>query len=286
MEVMGYLLAALVGISLGLIGGGGSILTVPILVYVMGINPILATSYSLFIVGSASMVGAVNNYRKGFVSIKTALLFGMSSITTVFVTRKIVMPKVPSVLFSREHFYITQSVAIMVLFAILMLWASIAMIKEKNKTIDTKDDSNQKDINISKLLIYGILIGLATGFLGAGGGFLLIPALVLILKIPMKQAVGTSLLIIALNSLVGFTGDIGHFTFNWKFLTIITLVAIAGIFVGGFLAKKIDGEKLKKAFGWFILVMGVYILVKEIFFLLWRAANVTKLFKNSWHIAQ
>jgi len=267
MEVMGYLLAALVGISLGLIGGGGSILTVPILVYVMGINPILATSYSLFIVGSASMVGAVNNYRKGFVSIKTALLFGMSSITTVFVTRKIVMPKVPSVLFSREHFYITQSAAIMVLFAILMLWASIAMIKEKNKTIDTKDDSNQKDINISKLLIYGILIGLATGFLGAGGGFLLIPALVLILKIPMKQAVGTSLLIIALNSLVGFTGDIGHFTFNWKFLTIITLVAIAGIFVGGFLAKKIDGEKLKKAFGWFILVMGVYILVKEIFFL-------------------
>src|SRR4029078_5159315 len=116
-------------------------------------------------------------------------------------------------------------------------------------------------------LIYGILIGLATGFLGAGGGFLLIPALVLILKIPMKQAVGTSLLIIALNSFVGFTGDIGHFTFNWKFLTIITLVAIAGIFVGGFLAKKIDGEKLKKAFGWFILVMGVYILVKEIFFL-------------------
>ena len=107
---------------------------------------------------------------------------------------------------------------------------------------------------------------MVTGFLGAGGGFLLIPALVLVVKMPMKQAVGTSLLIIALNSLIGFTGDIGHFKIDWIFLTIITLVAIAGIFVGGFLAKKVEGDKLKKAFGWFVLVMGIYILAKEIFF--------------------
>src|SRR5664279_5627477 len=107
MEILGYVLAALVGISLGLIGGGGSILTVPILVYVLGINPVLATSYSLFIVGSTSMVGAVNNYRKGLVSIKIGLLFGLSSITTVFVTRKIMLPKIPSVLISTKHFHIT-----------------------------------------------------------------------------------------------------------------------------------------------------------------------------------
>ncbi len=266
MEVLGYVLAALVGISLGLIGGGGSILTVPILVYVMRVNPVLATSYSLFIVGSTSMVGAVNNYRKGFVSIKTALLFGLSSITTVFITRKLLMPRIPTVLINASHFQVTQSMATMMLFAILMLLASVAMIREKKEIETTTDAVTQKETHIIKLLIYGVLIGLATGFLGAGGGFLLIPALVLLLKMPMKKAVGTSLLIIALNSLIGFTGDIGHFKIDWNFLTIITLIAVTGIFIGGFLAKKIEGDKLKKAFGWFVLAMGIYILGKELFF--------------------
>ena len=266
MEIVGFILAALVGVSLGLIGGGGSILTVPILVYLMGINPLLATSYSLFIVGSTSMVGAVNNYRKGFVSIKTALLFGLSSITTVFITRKIIMPAIPSVLFSTTNFIVTHDMATMILFAILMLLASIAMIKSKEESIHPHATTPENNSTILKLLLYGVLIGLATGFLGAGGGFLIIPALVLMLKMPMKQAVGTSLLIIALNSLIGFTGDLGHFKIVWKFLIPITLFAIAGIFAGGFLAKKIEGEKLKKAFGWFVLIMGIYILVKEIFF--------------------
>ncbi len=265
MEILGYFLAALVGISLGLIGGGGSILTVPILVYVFGINPLLATSYSLFIVGSTSLIGAINNYRKGLVSIKTALLFGLSSITTVFVTRKLIIHKIPSVIISTEHFHITQALATMVLFAILMLLASLAMISEKNNTVTTTD-ATANETPIIKLLLYGVLIGLATGFLGAGGGFLLIPALVLIFKMPMKKAIGTSLLIIALNSLIGFTGDIGHFTFNWKFLISITLIAIVGILVGGLLSKKIDGKKLKKAFGWFVLVMAIFIIIKEIFF--------------------
>lgn len=265
MEIIGYFMAALVGISLGLIGGGGSILTVPILVYVMGLNPMLATSYSLFIVGSTSLVGAVNNYFKGFVNIKTALLFGTSSITTVFITRKLLMPLIPPVLLRTEHFQVTQSMATMVLFAILMLVAAIAMISNKEESIRPKKTAIPYDTNIARLLFYGILIGFATGFLGAGGGFLLIPALVLLLKMPMKNAIGTSLLIIALNSLIGFTGDIGHFTIDWKFLIIITLVAVAGIFIGGLLAKKLEGERLKKGFGWFVLLMGIYILVKEIF---------------------
>jgi uncharacterized membrane protein YfcA len=265
MEIMGYFLAALVGISLGLIGGGGSILTVPILVYVMSVNPVLATSYSLFIVGSASLVGAANNYRRGFVSIKTALLFGLSSISTVFITRKILMPLIPAELFNIGGFSVSQSLATMVLFALLMLAASIAMIRDKRVINPSENIGHQKG-NILKLVVYGILIGLVTGFLGAGGGFLIIPTLVLLLKMPMKKAVGTSLLIIALNSLIGFTGDIGHFNIDWKFLIIITSIAIAGIFIGGFLAKKVEGEKLKKAFGWFVLVMGVYILIKEIFF--------------------
>jgi uncharacterized protein len=265
MEIAGYLLASLVGVSLGLIGGGGSILTVPILVYLMGVNPVLATSYSLFIVGSTSMVGAVNNYRKGFVNIRTALLFGLSSITTVFITRKILMPKIPSVLYQSSDFVFTQSMATMVLFAVLMLLASIAMIRNDEDHIQYLASGASKRSDILKLLLNGVLIGLVTGLLGAGGGFLVIPALVLILKMPMKEAVGTSLLIIALNSLIGFTGDLGHVAIDWEFLISITLIAVAGIFVGGFLAKKIEGEKLKKAFGWFVLVMGIYILVKEIF---------------------
>ena len=264
MEILGYFLAALVGISLGLTGGGGSILTVPILVYAMGVNPVLATSYSLFIVGSTSMVGALNNYRKGFVDIKTALLFGLSSITTVFLTRKVLMPKIPPVLFSIQHFQITQSMATMVLFAVLMLMAAIAMIKNKNQENNVAVNDNNSKSKIPKLLFYGVAIGLATGLLGAGGGFLLIPVLVLILKMPMKQAIGTSLLIIALNSLIGFTGDIGHFIIDWKFLIIITLIAVAGIFAGGILAKKIEGDKLKKAFGWFVLLMAICIIIKEI----------------------
>ena len=265
MEFYGYLLAALIGVSLGLIGGGGSILTVPLLVYVLGVNPLLATSYSLFIVGATSLVGAFNSYRKGLVNIKTALLFGMSSIAAVFLTRKFLLPVIPEVIFSTAHFKITHGVATMLLFALLMLLAAWAMIK-KPKINHANVVFIPHQIPMIKLMLYGIVIGLLTGLLGAGGGFLLIPFLVLIVKIPMKQAVGTSLLIIALNSLIGFTGDVGHFNINWKFLLLITTVAIAGIFIGGILSKKIDGEKLKKTFGWFVLLMGLYIITKELFF--------------------
>lgn len=263
MEIIGYFLAALVGISLGLIGGGGSILMVPVLVYIFTLSPVMATSYSLFVVGSASLVGAVNNSRKGLVSIKTALLFGLTSVTTVFLTRKLIMPVIPDVLFNIGDIQIKQSMAIMVLFAILMLMASVAMIKGSKEPVHVDKATTSGDT--AKLLLYGILVGLATGFLGAGGGFLIIPALVLILKMPMKKAVGTSLLIIALNSLIGFTGDWGHINIDWQFLIIITAIAVAGIFMGGALAKKIAGHKLKNGFGWFILIMGIYIIIKEIF---------------------
>jgi uncharacterized membrane protein YfcA len=264
MELIGYLLAALVGVSLGMIGGGGSILMVPILVYVFALNPVMATSYSLFIVGSTSLVGAFNNYHKGLVNIKTALLFGITSISIVFVTRKMIMPAIPDTLFSLENFQLKKSMAIMILFAILMLAASISMIKRGDESGELIPAIGSGG-NIM-LMFYGVLVGLATGFLGAGGGFLIIPALVLVLKMPMKKAVGTSLLIIALNSLIGFTGDLGHIDIDWKFLGIITLIAITGIFIGGALAKKITGDKLKKGFGWFVLAMGIYIIIKELFF--------------------
>lgn len=261
--VFGYLASALIGISLGLIGGGGSILTVPVMVYLFSVNPLLATSYSLFVVGSTSLVGAYNSYRRGLVSIKTGLLFGISSIATVFLTRKFFIPAIPKRIATIGSFVITENIMTMVLFAILMVMASLSMMRSGRKKEKT-DVVPDKKINIPKLLVYGIGIGFITGLLGAGGGFLLIPTLVLLVGLPMKEAVGTSLFIIALNSLIGFTGDLGHFEMDWKLLAIVTLIAIGGIFVGGWLGKKIHGDKLKKGFGWFVLIMGIYIIVREL----------------------
>lgn len=261
METFGYIASLLIGISLGLIGGGGSILTVPVLVYLFGLQPLLATSYSLFVVGSTSLVGAYNNFRKGLVNVKAALLFGASSIVTVFLTRKFLVPAIPKNIATIKGVTITEPLLTMVLFAVLMLVASISMIRNKKVAVEEKECSDC--VRFGKLVIYGIVIGLVTGLLGAGGGFLLIPALVLLLKLPMKRAVGTSLMIIALNSLIGFTGDLGHFSIDWLFLLKITAIATVGIFIGGALSKKIPGDKLKKAFGWFVLAMGIYIIVNE-----------------------
>jgi uncharacterized protein len=260
MEIVGYCAAIMIGISLGLIGGGGSILTVPVLVYLFHIDATQATSYSLFIVGLTSLIGAYLNYRKQQVDVRTALLFGLSSITTVFLTRKFLIPAIPPVLFSIGGIQISRAVATMVLFAILMVLAAVSMIR--NNT--TKDANTSSTNAFSKLLLFGVGIGLITGLLGAGGGFLIIPALVLALHIPMKKAVGTSLLIIALNSLIGFTGDIGQQYIDWPFLLLIAAIAVAGIIIGTWLNRKIAGAKLKKGFGWFVLAMGTYILIKEL----------------------
>jgi len=262
MEVIAYLAAAFIGISLGLIGGGGSILTMPVLVYLFGINPLLATSYSLFVVGSTSLIGAFNNYRKGQVNLKAALFFGAASIATVFLTRKFIVPLIPEHLFFIGSFRVSSALATMIFFGVLMLMASISMITRKQ--IDGEEQECKDCIKFFKLLGYGIAIGLVTGLLGAGGGFLLIPALVFLLKLPMKKAIGTSLLIIALNSLIGFAGDLGHFIIQWKFLLGVTAIAITGLLIGTLISKKLPGEKLKKGFGWFVLVMGIYIILKEI----------------------
>ena len=262
MEIVGYVASLLIGISLGLIGGGGSILTVPVLVYLFGLQPLVATSYSLFVVGSTSLVGGINNLKKGLVNVKAALLFGSASITTVFATRKFLVPHIPKIIASIDGYNLTESFFLMVVFAVLMLLASVSMIR--SKVSEVHDNDSHHSFSFGKLMIYGVTIGIITGLLGAGGGFLLIPALVFLLKLPMKKAIGTSLMIIALNSLVGFTGDLGHLSIDWLFLLKITAIAVAGIFIGGALGKKLHGDKLKKGFGWFVLAMGIYILVKEI----------------------
>lgn len=263
MEIVGYIASALIGISLGLIGGGGSILTVPVLVYLLGVNAVEATAYSLFIVGSTALVGAYPKYKQGLLNIKTAIIFGIPSIVAVYLTRKFLVPAIPTELFTLGGLMITKSILMMLLFAILMVFASVSMIKDQ-KVVSAKDDAEQK-FNYPMILAEGAIVGMLTGLVGAGGGFLIIPALVLFTGLPMKEAVGTSLLIIAAKSLIGFTGDLGHFEMNWSLLLIVSSIAIAGIFLGNYLSLKIDGAKLKKGFGWFVLVMGIYIIIKELF---------------------
>jgi len=264
MEIIGYIASILIGISLGLIGGGGSILTVPVLVYLFHVDPVQATAYSLFIVGASSLVGAWPKYKQGFVNLKTAIIFGIPSIAAVFATRKFIVPAIPNELGEFAGIAITKSLLMMMLFAVLMVAASFSMIRSK-KNKETELEGEQK-FNYPLILIEGALVGLLTGLVGAGGGFLIIPALVMLSKLPMKQAVGTSLLIIAAKSLIGFTGDLGNRTMDWTLLLTVTALAIAGIFIGDKLSKRIDGNKLKTGFGWFVLAMGLYIIAQQLFF--------------------
>ncbi|MBL7811554.1 MAG: sulfite exporter TauE/SafE family protein [Bacteroidetes bacterium] len=264
MEILGYLLAILIGVSLGLIGGGGSILTVPILVYVLGVNAELSTSYSLFIVGSTSLVGAIFAWRQGLLDIRTGLVFGIPSILAVYATRQWIMPHIPQVMLHLGDFELTKRLFLLGLFAILMILASWSMLRKPRAKAETKESSG--GFNYPMILAEGAVVGVITGLVGAGGGFLIIPALVLFTGLPMKQAVGTSLMIIAAKSLIGFTGDLGKMAIDWQLLLIFTAFSIGGIFIGQQLAKRIPGEKLKPAFGWFVLAMGIYIILKETVF--------------------
>lgn len=262
-SILGYLGAIVVGLVLGLIGGGGSILTVPILVYLIGFNPIIATAYSLFVVGVTSVIGAFQNFRKGLVDVKTAIIFSIPAFISVYLTRRYLVPAIPKELIKIGDFIVTNSIFIMVFFAIIMVLASISMIR--NKSSQDEDVLLEKPIyNYPLIGAEGVIVGVLTGIVGAGGGFLIIPALVLFAKLPMKKAVGTSLLIIAVKSLIGFLGDLSNIEIDWIFLLTFSALSILGIILGVWLTKYIPGKKLKKGFGYFTFIMAIYILYKEL----------------------
>jgi uncharacterized membrane protein YfcA len=261
LEILAYISAVFIGIVLGLLGGGGSILTVPILVYLLAIPAYEATAYSLFIVGVTSLTGSINYMRYKLVDFKIALLFSIPSFIGVLLTRKLLLPNLPDLLFTLGDFEVSKNLAIMVLFSLLMMMASYSMIKKNNIDIDEKAE------NKFRLIIKFFFVGVLLGLVGAGGGFLIIPSLIFFAKLDMKTAVGTSLLIISANTLIGFLGDLTtSIVFDWTLLISFTILALIGIYIGIIISKFIDDKKLKPIFGWFVLIIGIYIISKELIF--------------------
>jgi len=263
MEYLGYFVAVLIGVSLGLVGAGGSILTIPVLVYMLGISPVNATSYSLFIVGVSAFIGGIRYLQNNLICLRTVLFFGLPSVISIFLTRKYLLHAIPCTLFTVGNITVSKNEALMLLLSLLMIVAAYSMIR-KPKAIKVNLEANNDQYRYFLIVQQGIIVGALVGLVGAGGGFLIIPALVMLAKLPMKKAIGTSLAIVTINSIIGFLSDFGVHEFNWQFLLVFSGFAITGIVLGSYLSKFVSGTKLKPAFGWFILVMGAFIIVKEL----------------------
>ena len=258
-EILGYVGALLIGIVLGITGGGGSILTVPILVYLLHLDFVIASAYSLFIVGTTSAFGSFQNFKNGSIAVKTALQFAIPSVLGVYLSRKFLVPTIPDPLFYFGSLQLTKGTFLMLIFAVVMLMAAISMLKESKVIVKVEPQS--KIWLVIQLFLVGILIGL----IGAGGGFLIIPALMKLAKLPIRKAIGTSLLIITINSLIGFLGDLQTSVIDWSFLLLFTSLSVIGIFIGLYIQKYLNEKRLKKIFGFFVLAMAVVIIYKEVF---------------------
>ena len=266
--IIAYCLFLLIGLILGLIGGGGSILSVPVLVYLMHYPAEEATGYSLFIVGLTSLIGAFAFIKRGDISFESLVQFAVPSLITVFLVRKFLIPGLAEVFFSIGNFNVTKQVFIMTVFAILILFSSISMIKKHKLNYRHEamwEEFSKSPIPIYFVILLAVFVGFLTGFVGAGGGFIIVPVLLFFLRVPVKKSIGTSLCIIALNSLIGFTGNLGHFDINWSVLLLASSICIIGILVGNLISPKISANKLKPAFGWFSLIVGIFVIIKELF---------------------
>lgn len=257
MEIIGYVTSLFIGISLGLIGGGGSVMTVPILVYLFHIEPVMATAYSLFIVGTTSASGAWQKWNKGEIDFRIVFIFGIPSLITVYVLRKFLIPIIPEIIYENGWFTVHKGTLTLILFSLLMIAAAIGMLHPQ----EIKRPSMPEN---AALLIMGIIVGIISGILGAGGGFIIIPVLMFYASLDIKTAIGTSLLIITMNSLLGFTGDLPHFSIDWGLLLSITGLGVVGSFIGHYLSGKIQASMIKKIFAWFILIVGLIMLTKEL----------------------
>ena len=260
-ELLGFLSAFFIGLVLGILGGGGSILTVPVLVYIFSLNPVTASAYSLFVVGVSGLGGVIRNLNRKLIDYKVGIIYAIPSFIAVYITRKYLIPELPEILFEFGNQEVSRDLGLMLFFAIIMLYVAITMIKQKEKI---KPEPQVKSHSIPILGFQGFTVGIVTGIIGAGGGFLIIPALVFFAKLSMKRAVATSLFIIALKSLIGFIGDVENIQIDWSFLLIFTSISVLGLLFGTFLSKFINDKKLKRMFGWFVLFMGIFIIIIEL----------------------
>lgn len=262
-DIIGYIALLIMGGILGLLGGGGAILTLPILVYLFGVSPVLATSYSLFVVGISSALGTIGYYRRNEVDSAKALGFFVPSAIGVLVSRKLIVPALPEIIFRTASFSVSRGSFLMMMFSVLMIIVGFNMIRTRPKPIGV--EPNQA--TTGKRATQALGVGLLTGFVGAGGGFIIVPALTRYFGLPMKVAIGSSLLIIALNSAIGFSSDlIGENSIAWRQLLVFSAIGLVGMLIGSGLSKKLSSEQLKTLFGYFVLSMGVLIAVREAFF--------------------
>ncbi len=254
--IIGLVLAAGIGLSLGLMGGGGSVLALPVLVYVMGVPPKSAIAMTLVIVGVVSLLGLIPHWKAGNVNLKTAVVFGVATMLGTFTGAKIATLPVVTEAFQ------------MMLFAVVMVLAAGFMIHRSSRPSQRDDPLALYPKPICRycwlwLLTEGLLVGMLTGLVGVGGGFAIVPALVLLAKVPMKQAIGTSLLIIIANSITGFLGYLGHVSLDWHLMISFIFAASLGTIPGAYLARYVSAQKLQKAFGYFLLAVATFVLIQN-----------------------
>jgi uncharacterized membrane protein YfcA len=262
-ESIGFFGAFLTGIVIGLFGGGGSILAVPIFVYLFKLNPVIATSYSMFVVGSSAAIGTLINIKKKLIEYKIAVVFTLPALLSVSLTRRFLIPNIPDTLLSFEHFDITKEMGLMLFFSGIIILSSVVMMKKPSaeSIIETKTKKNY-----SLLIFIGLGVGVLTGLVGAGGGFIIVPALVLFAKLTIKQAVATSLIIITFNSLIGFSSDLTLLKIEWGFLTLFAAISVVGIFTGTYISSFAHESTLKTNFARFMVVMAAVIIFKELIY--------------------
>ncbi len=260
MELFGYICAVIIGLIMGLAGGGGSVLGVPIFSYLFGLDAVYSTAYSLFVVGLTAGVGAITNARKGQIDVRTGIVFAVPAFIAVYLTRAYVIPWIPDQIFTSGSFTLTKDLGIMLFFALIMLVAGYFMVKKRKE----REVTGEISYNYPLIIAEGAIIGILTGLVGAGGGFVIVPALVLLANLPMKKAIGTSLMIICIKSLIGFIGHVQNLEMDWGFLGLFSALTIVGILVGSRLSDLVDGKLLKKGFGWFVIAMAITVVIAEL----------------------
>ncbi|HEX5168215.1 MAG TPA: sulfite exporter TauE/SafE family protein [Cyclobacteriaceae bacterium] len=260
MEFAGYLALISIGIILSIIGGGGSLLSVPILVYLFSLDIVMASSYSLFIVGTTSLLGALLKQKEERVDMRSGIIFSGSSVVAIFSTRKWILPSIPGEIMIGDSILLTKRALILTVFALLAMTASLIILLKHDWS-----SADHRKQQLKFLLPVGFMTGMLAGFVGAGGGFLILPALIIFARLPFKVAVVTTLMVIGFNSLLGFLGDVMNYPINWLFLLIVTSLATFGMLLGHLFSKKIPVHYLRSSFGWIMLITAIVILVKELF---------------------